>query len=95
MRRTGKNMQPPPFLLITGKFRDRLTRSTLVTIRHKYVRVDLTDSAVREALAHAIKPWVSLAKGIPPALVGSARRISSMIGAYEKKISNYDLVVNS
>ena len=104
MRQNTKNLRSPAILLITPKFRDRLTQcsqdtdtilterlSRAPTIKNKYVMVDLADKLLRDSLAKAVKPWASLAKGIPPALVGSARRIKSLIGSYEQKISNYDL----
>lgn len=104
MRQNTRTSRSPAILLITAKFRDRLTRSPqdadailterlsrAPTIKNKYVMVDLADKLLRESLAKAVKPWVNIAKGIPPALVGSARRIQSLIGSYEQKISNYDL----
>lgn len=104
MRQNTRNLRPPAVLLITPKFRDRLTKfandadSTLTDrlsqapkIKNKYVMVDLADTVLRDSLSKAVKPLASLATGIPPALVGSARRIESLIGLYEKQISNYDL----
>ncbi len=89
-------------LLITRKFRDRILGGGVrqqdacllreAPVVRRYVAIDLENPDLRRALEHVTKPFLAREnRSIPPALVGSARKVAQAITAYERRISNHEL----
>ena len=93
----------PNVLFITRKFREKLYQSVAgknqelaellakAPVKQRYVSLDLANCALRTSLSVAVQSWTTRSQGIPPALVGSARRVDAAINSYELRISNLDL----
>ena len=101
MIRNATSRQSQSQVLITRKLRDRLAAGSFngvltdtlsrAPVKQGHLSIDLSNTNVRHALSLALQPFLKRDLDVPPALVGSARRVDHAITRYEQRTSNYDL----